>query len=278
MEKSIFHIFLNSPLGRENLLQTAFLTEQLKPRSLSIFIPTHDQCVMYYDGTVTTLELDPSYIEYHETAQNHAEAVLKQFDLRYDFYEPSSFTGGMIPEIPDEWAIVVCPRAISRKSGRIGLGHIGPKVRSILLHAPFPLFIPAGASKSWNRVVVLFGGSDHGTTAATIADQIALRAKVPLEIHTQLGDATHDQCKSILAKLKIKDRIDRGHVLWRLFDSCTLEENLYNIPHDSLVVVGTGKHSLVQEFLFGTTLEKIQALLPNPLVVCGPKCRRKLVF
>lgn len=278
MEKAIFHIFLNSPVGRENLMQSAYLGEKLKPRSLSVFLPTHDQCVMYCDDTVLTLDLDASYVRYPDTARDRAQVVLKQFDVAHDFFQPSSFTGGTLPDIPKDWAIVACPRAISKKSGRIGLGHIGPKVRSILVNVAFPLFMPAGAFKAWNRVAVLFGGPNQGTTATRIADQIATRAKVPLEIFTQLSDATREQCEATLAELKIKERIDRGQVVWRTFDSGTLEENLYEIPHDSLVVAGTGKHTLVEHMLFGTTLEKIQALLPNPLIVCGPQCRPELEF
>jgi hypothetical protein len=276
MEKSIFHIFLNSPVGRENLIQSAYLGEKLRPRTLSVFVPTRDQCAMYCDDTVLTLDLDASYVRYPETAHDRVRLVLEQFDVNYEFFEPTSFTGGSIPDIPSDWMILSCPRGISKKFERLALGSIGPKVRSILTQASFPLFLPAGGFKPWSRVAVLFGGPGHGTSATRIADQIASRAGVPLEIFTQLGDTTRDHCEASLEELNLKTRVDQEQVIWRTFESGTLEENLYEIPHDSLVVLGSGEHSLVQEFLFGTTMEKIQALLPNPLLVCGPKCRPEL--
>jgi hypothetical protein len=279
MERCIFHIFLNSPVGRENLLQTAYLAERLTPRSLSVFLPTHDQCAMYCDDAVLTLDLNASYVRYPETAQHRARMVLEEFEVNYDFFEPTGHTGGLIPEIPDDWAMMACPRAISKKSGRIGLGHLGPKVRSLLIQAQFPLFLPSGGFRPWRRVAVLFGGPDHGTTAVRLADQLAARANVPLEIHTQLSNATtYDECSATLAELDLTQRINDGQVNWRTFNSGAFEENLYEIPHDSLVVAGTGRHSLVKEVLFGTKLEKIQELLPNPLLVCGCRCRSPLDF
>jgi hypothetical protein len=275
MEKAVFHIFLNSPVGRENLLQSAYLAERLQPRSLTVFLPTHDQCAMYCNDTVLTLNLDASYLRFPETARDRVRRALEGFRVEYDFYEPTGFTGGSIPEVPDDWAIMACPRVISQKSGRIGLGHIGPKVRSILSQAQFPLLIPSGSFHPWRRVAVLFGGPDHGPIV-TIAEQLAQRAQLPLEILTQLGNSSRKQCEATLTDLNIKQRIDDGQIVWRIFESGTLEENLYEVPRDSLVVVGTGKRRLVQELLFGTTLEKIQELLPNPLLVCGPRCRPEL--
>jgi len=69
------------------------------------------------------------------------------------------------------------------------------------------------------------------------------------------------------------DAISGGDVEWRLCDSGTFEENLYAVPHDSLVVAGAAGHRLISELVFGSKLEAVQASLPNPLVVVGPDCR-----
>ena len=53
----------------------------------------------------------------------------------------------------------------------------------------------------------------------------------------------------------------------------SLEENLYEVPSDSLVVVGAAGSSAVRDLLFGSTLELIQKTLPNPLVVVGSEAR-----
>ncbi|MFQ5590949.1 MAG: hypothetical protein ACE5HE_07295 [Phycisphaerae bacterium] len=62
-------------------------------------------------------------------------------------------------------------------------------------------------------------------------------------------------------------------VAWRLYDSGELTENLYDVPHNSLVVLGAAGHNIIKELVFGSKLEAIQSTLPNPLVVVGPKCK-----
>lgn len=278
MERTFFHIFLNTPAGRENLLQSAYLAERTNPRSLSIFVPTADKCVMYCDHTVVTLDLDDSYLRHPETAKQHVNDALSDFKVTYDFFEPSAFTGGVMPDIHSDWALMTCPRAISQKSGRIGLGHIGPKIRAILAHASFPILIPSGNFKPWDRVTALFGGPGHGENGVQMAAAIADRAKVPLTVLTQLEKSTREECKEALAAINLSNRIKQGNADWRVFETGTLEENLFSITMDSLVVVDSGKHSIIEQVLFGSNLEKIQALLPNQLLICGPNCQSTIEF
>ena len=68
---------------------------------------------------------------------------------------------------------------------------------------------------------------------------------VPLEIFTQLGDTTRDHCEASLEELNLKTRVDQTGYLAD-FQIGVLGENLYEIPHDSLVVLGSGEHTLVQ--------------------------------
>ena len=76
-----------------------------------------------------------------------------------------------------------------------------------------------------------------------------------------------------LDRVKTPFFVSGDDVEWRLYDNGTLEENLYAVPHDSLVVIGAAGHRLITELVFGSKLEAIQATLPNPLVVVGPDCR-----
>jgi nucleotide-binding universal stress UspA family protein len=57
---------------------------------------------------------------------------------------------------------------------------------------------------------------------------------------------------------------------WHFFEDGRLEENLYAIPHDSLVVLGAFGHGLIRDLVFGSKMEKIQSTLPNNLLVVGP--------
>ena len=47
-----------------------------------------------------------------------------------------------------------CPRSISDVSTRISLGHIGPKVRSIIKNAGFPVLTPTPVYKEWKSIMV----------------------------------------------------------------------------------------------------------------------------
>jgi nucleotide-binding universal stress UspA family protein len=60
-------------------------------------------------------------------------------------------------------------------------------------------------------------------------------------------------------------------VKWHFFDRGTLDDNLYAIPHDALIVLGAFGHGLVRDLVFGSKMEKIQSVMPNNLLIVGPK-------
>ena len=60
---------------------------------------------------------------------------------------------------------------------------------------------------------------------------------------------------------------------WRIFDSGRFADNLYEVPHDALIVMGSYGHGLVKDFLFGSTMEMVQSIMPNPLLIVGHRYR-----
>ena len=168
---------------------------------------------------------------------------------------------------------MACPRVLSDQSSRIGLGHIGPKVRSLVRHAPFPVFIPAMSYKPWNNVTVFFGGSQLGVIAVKQGIAFARLAQAKFTIHTQLDGTTREECTRSLTEAGVLSHVTSQDESWAFFDEGSFEENLYAVPHDHLIVVGAAGHKLMKELVFGSKLETIQATLPNPLVVVGPHCR-----
>ena len=188
----------------ESLLASVSMAGQtVRSRGLSVLIPSHDEYVLYCSGTVVTLELDETYTRFQATAHENISAeTLEPLEVEFDEFIPSNFTGGKIPEINDDWCIMACPRSMTRRTPRIGLGFIGPKTSSLLLHAPFPIFIPGGAFKPWTKIAAFFGGPHRGTNAVRVADTIARRANTTLEILTHLGDANRSECAHILNELR----------------------------------------------------------------------------
>ena len=275
MQNQMFHVFRNSPLGRENLMQAAYFCQKQFGMSLAVLIPTRTRFLMRFETGEVTGNLDGSYVQHPETAQAHAEEILADFKVKCSFFQPNEFAQPNLPVIPGDWGVMSCPRVISERSSRIGLGYIGPKVRDIAKHAPFPVFIPALAYKPWNRVSMFFGGSQLGTVAVREGIAVARLARVPFTLFTQLDGTTREECEQALAKADLLSDVRAADASWEVFDSGTLEENLYAVPHDSLAVVGAAGHRLMAELIFGSKLETIQATLPNPLVVVGPNCRAR---
>ena len=64
----MFHVFRNSPLGRENLLQSIYFCEQVGNLELNIYLPVQKQALMYFERTSVTLDLDSSYTRFPSTA------------------------------------------------------------------------------------------------------------------------------------------------------------------------------------------------------------------
>jgi nucleotide-binding universal stress UspA family protein len=51
---------------------------------------------------------------------------------------------------------------------------------------------------------------------------------------------------------------------------------LYEVPHDSLIVLGAYGHGVIKEILLGSKMEHIQSTVTNNLLVTGPNCRISL--
>ena len=123
----------------------------------------------------------------------------------------------------------------------------------------------AGISK---KDLERIAGTGSGKEAVTIADA----ADVPLNIFTQLNGARFDQCQARLDQAGLLDRIHREpRFQWTCFQHGSLDENLMAVPYDSLAVVGAAGQSIIRELVFGSKLELIQSLLPNPLLIVGPR-------
>ena len=167
MRDQMFHVFRNSPLGRENLMQAAYFCQKQFGLSPAVWIPTSTRFLMRFETGEVTGELDGSYVRHPETSKAHVEEILADCRVKCSFFQPVESAEPSFPVIPIDWGVMSCPRVMSEQASRIGLGNIGPKVRTIAKHAPFPVFIPALAYKPWNRVSIFFGGSPLGAVASS---------------------------------------------------------------------------------------------------------------
>jgi hypothetical protein len=270
MDLQLFHIFRNTPLGRETLLQSIYFCSALGVSPL-VYIPEHIKFLMYFENKVVQVDLDNSYMTSSETANEHAGELLKNAGLRPRFFHPKNYTASTLPDIPTNFEFMCCPRSISDLSSKIGLGYIGPRVRRIVQSARFPILITSPVYKEWKRIAVFFGGSANAINALKLGFRISRSTGMPLELFTQIERGTGRKTyETIIKENKLEKDIDNFVEKWHFFKKGRFEENLYTVPHDALAVVGGYGHSLIKELVFGSKMEKIQSTLPNNILIVGP--------
>jgi hypothetical protein len=269
MISRLLHIFQNSPLGRETLLQAAYFSKKLRA-SLTIYIPRHIKFLMYFDNDVVQVDLDESYLIYPETAKNRAIEISKEAGIEPSFIEPKHFTASALPDIPTDFDFMVCPRIISNLSSKISIGHIGPKVRSIVNAANFPVLIASHVYKPWKSIVVFFGGSANAVNAIKLGLQIQNITNFPLRLFTH-GETSFEAYEKEIIEHHLENEVNQKVEEWQFFESGNLTEHLYNVPHDALVVLGAFNHGLIRDIMFGNKMEKIQTYIPNNLLIVGTR-------
>jgi len=270
MKNELLHVFRNTPFGREMLMQSAYFCQQIGV-ALSIYIAEHSQFLMYFEADVVTVDLDRSFLRSPDSARERASEIASAFSIQHRFYEPTRSSAVNLPDLSSDFSYMCCPRTISDLSSKIGLGHIGSRVRAIARNARFPVLVPAAAYKPWRSVVCCYGGSANARIALRCARKLSGLSEAPLLIFTQ-AEETREFYEAGLQRESILDSIEGGRVGWLYCDGGDLRENLFAIPHDALIVIGAYGHGVAKDLLFGSKMETIQTEMPNPLVIVGPAC------
>src|SRR6056297_724358 len=91
MDLQLLHIFRNTPLGRELMLQSAYFCRLLKILPV-IYVPQYMKFLMYFENDVVQVDLDGSYLRSPSTARDHAAEIIRQQGLAEPkFLEPKNF-------------------------------------------------------------------------------------------------------------------------------------------------------------------------------------------
>ncbi len=269
MYSQLFHIFRNTPLGRETLLQSLYFCKQVGATPV-VYIPEHIKFLMYFDNDVVQVDLDDSYLTDPDTAEPHARQLLDDSGVKPKFFTPKNFTASTLPDIPTNFDFMCCPRSISDLSSKIGLGYIGPRVRRIVTSARFPVLITSPVFKPWTRLAVFFGGSSNALNALKLGLRIARETGLPLDIFTQAENRSREDYEAIIGEHDLTEELAKFKHRWIFFDKGDFETNLYDVPHDALVILGAFGHGLIRNLVFGSKMEKIQSTIPNNLLIVGP--------
>ena len=269
MDAQLFHIFRNTPLGRETLLQSIYFCKKIGA-SLIIYMPEFTKFLMYFENDVVQIDLDDSYLTSPETALKHAKELLDQGKIKARFLEPKNYTASTLPDISTNFDFMCCPRSISDLSSKIGLGYIGPRVRRIVNSARFPVLITSPVFKKWRSIAVFFGGSANAINALKLGFRISRASEMPLSVYTHMENASKESYEEIIKNENLEEEMDRYVTEWHMFERGKFEENIYDVPHDALVVLGAYGHGLIINIFFGSKMEKIQSTITNNLLIAGP--------
>jgi hypothetical protein len=79
MFSQLFHIFRNTPFGRETFMQSLYFCQQIKSTPV-VYIPQFIKFLMYFDNDVVQVDLDASYLTDPDTAEAHARELIAAFD------------------------------------------------------------------------------------------------------------------------------------------------------------------------------------------------------
>ncbi len=271
MRNELLHIYRNTPFGRENLLQSIYFCSVLGVR-LVIYLPETKKLLMYFRGRPVQVDLDSSYLKDPKTRDIHIRECLEGQDIDYELYRSSEYSASNLADLGTDFDFMSSPRVVSDLSSKIGLGHIGSKVRNLLLSASFPMLIPSQAFKKWNSMTVMFGGSINGVKALQLGIRLSQISGLPLYMFTQAENGkSRNHYEEIIKQRNLWEAFQTTVNRWHFFEKGDLSVNLFAVPHDSLVVMGIFGHGIVKDFFFGSTTEKIQTILPNNMLLLGPK-------
>jgi hypothetical protein len=270
MTQKLLHIFRNTPLGRETLLQSIYFCQKMGVRP-TIYIPESTKFLMYFENDVVQVDLDPSYLNDPDTAVSHVEQLLEAAKIKPELFRPKNFTASTLPDIPTSFEYMCCPRSISDLSSKIGLGYIGPRVRRIIQAARFPVLITSPVYKPWQTIAVFFGGSSNAVNALRLGIRLAKITGMPLDIYTQVEKNTPAEYRSIVQDKGLDRSLEGILNQWTFFEKGRFEDNVYDVPHNALVVLGAYGHGIIRDIVFGSMMEKIQSTISNNLLIAGPK-------
>lgn len=269
MDFQLLHIFRNTPLGRETLFQSIYFCKQVGVVPV-IYIPEFTKFLMYFENDVVQIDLDNSYLTAPDTAVEHVNQIVDQMGVNSTFLKAKHFTATTLPDIPTNFDFMCCPRSISDLSSKIGLGYIGPRVRRIVKSAKFPVLVTSPVYKKWRSIAVFFGGSANAVNALKLGFRISRASGMPLEVFTQVEQQPRTYYETIVKDEKLEEEMALYVKKWHFFEKGSFQENLYEVPHDAIVVLGAFGHGLIKDIVFGSKMEKIQSVIPNNFLVVGP--------
>ncbi len=270
----MFHVFRNTPHGRERLLKTAYFCKKMH-LSPVVYIPAHTKFLLYLENELVQVDLDQSYLHSPETAKEHVNDIMAEMGMASPrFFSPRHFSTPTLPDVPVSFNFMTCPNTISDLSAKAGSWYIGPRIKRILKAATFPVLIPSAVYKPFTNIAVMFGGSANAANSLRLAVRLRRLSGMPVTLYTAAeGRRGKKYYEKLMSKHALTGVFEQSVDNWHIFPQKEFIDNFYSIPHDALVIMGAYGHGAIRQLLFGSTLETIQSNLPNSLLIVGQNYR-----
>ncbi len=272
--EQLLHVFRNTPIGRETLLHSCHFCNQTGAL-LNVYVPQKAQFLMYFENRVVTVDLDESYLRSPETALRNAKEIIHSMGTEAFYLEPRIEATYNTPNIPMYFQYMCCPRSMSDVSSKIGMGHLGPRVRRLIQNASFPVLLASSCFRPWKQLAVLYGGSRNAFRALEWGLRLRALSGMPLHVYTYLGGEQPEYHESVMEGYDLGVPISDIRKHWTFFQEGSFEDKLLSIPNDALLIMGAYGHGLVKDMIFGSKLEMIQKEMPNSILIVGPHCIRQ---
>ena len=253
-----FHVYQDSPRGREALMQSAFFCRMLGAAPV-VYVPEAPRFLMYFENRVVQVDLGEE--DWGRAGRSAAAAraaeILADVGLDARFLEVRHRTTPALPDIPVDYDYMACPVPLD---ARLWLySDLG--MRKLPAVAPFPIFIPAVVSRPWKSILCCHGGTKSAAAVFSLAQNLAREMDLPLDL---LGLGAREILDASLQKTPKGIR----HFLW-------LEKGKGNpwmeVPADALIVLAAWGGSWIREALLPSFKKDLRRSLPSPMLFVGPQ-------
>jgi hypothetical protein len=268
MQEKVFHVYRNTPIGRETLMQAIDLCKK-SSADLYIYSPQHDRFMIYFDADAVEVHLDQSYLHSPGTQKNNLDSILEAQRFVAKNVYSSTKTGSTLPDISTNFDLINLPKIMTElKKGLTG-SNIGPGVRRLIKASHAPALISPNRFVDWSSIHLFFGGSRHAEKALRWALLLSRESKKPLHLTTLLEKKNESFYRDKIKKMNILP----GRIAsWTFWEQDSLFDALFKVERDQLIVMGAyGKSGLKKRLLGGTT-EMVLRNSANPLLLVGENC------
>ncbi|MDA3786967.1 MAG: hypothetical protein PF503_00490 [Desulfobacula sp.] len=76
----------------------------------------------------------------------------------------------------------------------------------------------------------------------------------------------------MIKKEGLTDPVNQLSKQWHFYEKSNFDTMLYEVPHNSLIVLGAYGHGIIKDILLGSKMEQIQSTVTNNLLITGPHC------